>query len=394
MSLVADEPLHERAYRLRREAARLRRGAFGQVDPPLDALRAVEAELAEVERERATAEGGRGVVADNSADDGLLGPETTKLEVRIQLGMEHVPTAIAHLLTAEAMPLVSCTIRNVDAATRRLRVTSFLDGYSASAVDTVELEAQQSHTFRQLPVLRPAAARDVTELTRAALNVLVEDLDRGGSPVELHRSVPVWLLARTSAPLAIQDPVTGEWRDATPFYGAFVTPNAPAVLAFLRTAAECHPEGRLLGYQGDAGSQVAAVFEALAGLTYVDSVLTSSPDAISVIASSKPTSRKRTTSERSDRRAGANATAARCAWIVLAGVWIPRSRRASQFSRSQSCTKVVPVFASPIWMSARWNELTGRRPPAARVPRRRASPRRGRAAPSPTRSRCCGGRVR
>ena len=101
-------------------------------------------------------------------------------------------------------------VRNAESdKTRRLRISTHVDGYSALAVDTVELEAQKEHEFLQLPVMRPSAVASVTELTRATLNVLVEDLDRGGSPVELNRTVTVWLLARTSAPLAIEDPANG-----------------------------------------------------------------------------------------------------------------------------------------------------------------------------------------
>lgn len=287
------QSLREDEYRLRLEVTRLRRRLYEAADPAappedlLEDLRAAEERLAAAEKARTeaqTAEGKSGVIVDTRDDPLLLGPETTGLEVHLTLGMEYVPTAIAHLLSGDAMPLVSCDVRNARDTTRRLRISSYLDGYSAQAVDTVELEGQRSHRFRQLPVMHPAAARQVTELTRATLNVLVEDLDRADSPVELHRSVPVWLLARTSAPLAIQDPATGQWLDTSPFFGAFVTPNAPAVMHFLRKAAARHPEGMLVGYQGDEGMvepQVQAIFEALkqdGALTYVNSVLTSSPE--------------------------------------------------------------------------------------------------------------------
>jgi hypothetical protein len=279
--------LRDREYRLRLEATRLRRLVYADPaaapDDLLAQLRAAEQRLAEAAAARATAQAGsaHGVIVDNRVDKGLLGPETTKLEVQLTLGMEYLPTSIWHLLKAEMLPLVRCKVRNADSKTRRLRISTHLDGYSAPAVDTVELEAQKEHEFLQLPVMRPSAVAAVSELTRATLNVLVEDLDRGCSPVELHRTVPVWLLARTSAPLAIEDPATGTLRDTTPFFGAFVTPNAPAVMGLLRKAAARHPDGQLVGYQGDVGSQVQAVFETLKGdvaLTYVDSVLTSSPD--------------------------------------------------------------------------------------------------------------------
>ena len=290
MSPGTDElpALRDREYRLRLEVTRLRRRVYADTasagDELMAELRAAEQRLAEAADARAQAQAGsaQGVIVDNRVDRGLLGPETTKLEVQLALGMEYLPTSIWHLLTAEMLPLVRCKVRNAESdKTRRLRISTHVDGYSALAVDTVELEAQKEHEFLQLPVMRPAAMASVTELTRATLNVLVEDLDRAGSPVELHRTVPVWLLARTSAPLAIEDPATGKLRDTSPFFGAFVTPNAPAVMGLLRDAAARHPDGQLVGYQGDVPSQVEAVFETLKAdvkLTYVDSVLTSSPD--------------------------------------------------------------------------------------------------------------------
>jgi hypothetical protein len=120
----------------------------------------------------------------------------------------------------------------------------------------------------------------VNELTRATLNIVVEDLD--GS-VELHETEPIWLLARTSAPLAVMDPHTGNWQDLTRYLGAFVTPNAPSLMSFLREAARAHPTGRLVGYQGSPESvapQIKALFDELktkAEITYVDSVIAFNP---------------------------------------------------------------------------------------------------------------------
>ena len=112
--------------------------------------------------------------------------------------------------------------------------------------------------------------------------MLVEDLDT--QKVEIHATYPLWLLAETTAPLAMRDPTSGAVLDLTPYLGAFVTPNDPPVIAFLRHAAAAHAEKRLVGYQGDASKvepQVRAIFEALkqnASITYVNSVVDFSPD--------------------------------------------------------------------------------------------------------------------
>jgi hypothetical protein len=287
--LSLDE-LREREYLCRREVMRLRRLVYEQPNPAataslLEELTAAERALAEAEAELADAQAedsSAGVILTTKGDQRYLGAETTQLQAEVRLRMEHLPTAIAHLLQADKTPLVSCTIKNLrQQDTRRLRVSAFIDGYSAAAVETVEIEANAEHTFDLLPVLYPEKASSVNEMTRAALNLLVEDLD---GKVELHRSVPVWLLPRTSAPLAVTDPADGKRVDMTPYFGAFVTPNAPTVMSFVRKAADHHPEHVLIGYQEDESAvepQVKAVFEALkadADITYVNSVVTFTPD--------------------------------------------------------------------------------------------------------------------
>jgi hypothetical protein len=185
-------------------------------------------------------------------------------------------------LTPATDPLVRCWVKSADSsATRRLRVTASVEGYAPPAVETVELRPLTEHTFDLLPVFDRERTQNVNELTRATLTVLVEDLD---GRVELHRSIAIWLLARTCAPLAVRDPSTGGWRDMTPYFGAFVTPNTPEIMRFARTAANHHPGKALAGYQGERDAvepQVAAIFDALksdANVTYVNSVIAFSPD--------------------------------------------------------------------------------------------------------------------
>ena len=232
----------------------------------------------------APAKGG-GIVVDTAHDSGLLGATSTKLEVTVKLRMAHIPTSVCHLFDPATHPLLSCSAAKAlgaDAATRRLRVTATVEGYSAPAIDTVELETAAPHEFDLLPTFYPERLHDVTELTRATVSVLVDDLD--SQLVELHRTSPVWLLARTTALLSVTDPVTGASQDLTPYFGAFVTPNDPKVLAFLQQVKTHHPDKTLAGYQGDPGAvtaQVKAVYDAVrtdVDVTYVNSTLAFSPD--------------------------------------------------------------------------------------------------------------------
>jgi hypothetical protein len=271
----------------------LRREVFEQADPAasgtlLDALRLAEEELAALERTRADAQlaartdGVIGTLRSGEGGSGyeVRGSRTTGLEARVVLRMAQLPTSIHHLLDRDEHPLISCTIQNHSPDTRRLRVTSFLEGYSARAVDMVELAGDEKVEITQLPTLFPDRVRDITELTKATVNVMVEDVD---GAVELHRTATVPLLARTAVPLAVMEPETGRWQDLSRYLGAFVTPNTPPIMAFLRRVAEHHPDLRLVGYQGQrdgVARQVQAIFYALkaAGITYVNSVVAFSPE--------------------------------------------------------------------------------------------------------------------
>jgi hypothetical protein len=246
-------------------------------------LRELEEKLAESERRRGdleVLEGAEGVIASEKRGH-LFSSGGNELVATITLAMAQVPTAIYHLLRREETPLIRIKLENrSQVPTRRLRVTSVIDGYSAAAVDTFDVPVNGA-TGAQLPTIFPERVNGLTELTRATVNVLVEALD--GTGVELQRTEPVWLLAKTSAPYAVRNPSTGGWVDLTKYFGAFVTPNAPKVLEFLEHIVAVHPERRLVGYQdGPAGvrAQVEATYAALkaTGVRYVNSTIAFGPD--------------------------------------------------------------------------------------------------------------------
>jgi hypothetical protein len=289
--------LRQQEYQQRVKVERLRRLVFAQPDPTADAalsddLRAAEADLVQIAQARAAQETG-GTLLDTRTDSALLGAKTTGLEVVVQQHMIQAPTAIYHLLDPQDSPLIKCMVTNMGQAPsagggtgiRRVRVTSFLEGYSAQAIQTVELEPKGSpkntQEFPQLPPLFPERAQTVTELTRVALHLQVDDLDTGR--IEIQATYPVWLLARTTAPLAVYNPATKRWHDLTRYLGAFVTPNTPAILGLLSDAAGRHPRKELVGYQlgpNEVEPQVRALFEAVkaVGLNYVQSVIAFGPD--------------------------------------------------------------------------------------------------------------------
>jgi hypothetical protein len=280
--------LRQQEYDASQQVARLRQQAFGGGDPQFGKLAAAEAALAGLRGRRRAAEAqeaGAGRVLDTTRPNALLGAESTGLDAVVKLRMSHVPTAICHLLNAAEHPLVSCTVKQAVQdernPIRRVRVTCRVEGYSAPAIDTVELVDRRARDFDLLPTFFPAALAVVSELTSATVSALVEDLD--SAKVEVHRTKRIWLLARTTAPLWMNDPATGGRVDLSPYLGAFVTPNTPDIMSFLRTVADRHPEGRLPGYQGNTElvePQVQAVYKALqdTGVVYVQSVINFDPE--------------------------------------------------------------------------------------------------------------------
>ncbi|HET8541015.1 MAG TPA: hypothetical protein VFL83_14170 [Anaeromyxobacter sp.] len=282
------EQLRLDEYHLKREADRIATQLYGEGDHKDDAklaevLGKLQTDVIDASRKRRKAEAaaGAGAIADSTGKAGrqMLGLGTTEIEARVTLRMAQVPTAIAHLLDVKT-PLVTFTIKNARTKALRVRVTAEVLGYSARAIETCEIDPGGEAVVDQLPTLYPEELHKIGSLTRASLAVMVQDLD--GGTVEQQRTYPIWLLARTSAYLAMEDPSTGGWIDLTRYLGAWVTPDAPAVMDLLRAAAAAHPDKQIVGYQVDAlgvEAQVKAVFEALkaADVRYVNSVLSFAP---------------------------------------------------------------------------------------------------------------------
>lgn len=291
---VGVEELRRRAYDLQQVvhglelqlAAAADAGAAAQLAAR---LAAAQAEVEKTEQELAAAkkqaQSGAAMLGTGGEPARTRTVVTAALKVEIEPQMASVPTAYYHLLDAEQHPLVKVTVTTTSNKMKRVRITSFIEGYSAKAVDTVEVRYNMAPppVVRQQPTLLLESVRSLNELTRASLNVMAEDLDE--QKTELHKSIPLWLLARTTAPLATYDPASGEWKDMSRYLGAFVTPNHPSIMRFLRTVADRHPATRLLGYQdnADVEAQVKAVFAALkdkeaAGIVYVNSLNTFNPN--------------------------------------------------------------------------------------------------------------------
>ncbi|HNN91728.1 MAG TPA: hypothetical protein PKI03_05650 [Pseudomonadota bacterium] len=292
------------------ELDRLRALVFDSPDPAaspyFDALlaaeaRAAAAEAAESEASLESAPRVRGVVWQSGGESkgpvtrGLRGARP-QLATTVRLRMEHVPTSVVHLLDPVESPLLSVRLRNSRSEPARVRITTYVEGYSAQAIDTLDVPPDGEGVERgapspasaqepgvevhHLPTFFPERLATITEICRATLQLRIEELDGPGDRerILLHRTFAIWLLPRTSALLFVPDPATGTKRDLTRYLAAWVTPNAPGIPDLLRRAASHVPGGSVASYQTDAPgvqAQVAAIYKALreASLTYVNSVL-------------------------------------------------------------------------------------------------------------------------
>jgi hypothetical protein len=214
---------------------------------------------------------------DAAAHRRFLGPDTTDLLVEPTLNMQALPTSIYHLLDPQTDPLLTVVITNQSLDIKRMCVKAFLEGLSAQAVRTVEIQPGQDHkaTFKLLPTLFPERAQAITEVQRATLHLVIEDLD--GKP-ESHDTFSLVCLARTSSFNGIRRPGTDRVVDLSHYYGAWVTPHVEAVQERIRRAADLGVNRQIWGYQGKVASvsqQVAALYQALreANITYINSVI-------------------------------------------------------------------------------------------------------------------------
>ena len=221
---------------------------------------------------------GEGDVSLLSAEESLSAA-TTGIEVESVLRMTSVPAAHVHILEPSAFPLVTFELKNHTKRSVRLRLRSFIEGYTATAVDTVDLPASSGTVkVNQLPTFFPDKLRSVHDPTRATLNVRSEELNGEGSRIENHSTHRVWILPATTAVLRQKEPESGKLIDMSSYLVSWVTPNAPEVMGVLREASEHTAEKRIVGYQVDEDgvrAQVQAMFQALKkrAIFYVNSVV-------------------------------------------------------------------------------------------------------------------------
>ena len=290
-------------YAQKRKIEQLRSMLFSKksedISENMDRLLEAEEELLKLETKRnsLTQNNNKGLILSAKVDDSKSSSEVVvrgrgktkgEIEIEVNIGMEYIPTAIYHLFEPDELSLVICLIK-ATGTTKQIKVTSYIEGYSAKAINTIEVQANKMESLYQLPTLFPHLIENITELTKATLHVKVEEI--GGDFVK-EDSYPISLLSRNSAIHSYYNPKEDEIRDISYYLGVFVTPNHPDIIRFLRTVAEFHPSKSLGGYQGNeegdkefisgkkaVETQVKAIFNALKEreLIYTNSVIDFNP---------------------------------------------------------------------------------------------------------------------
>ena len=212
---------------------------------------------------------------------GFLGADTTGISVDVELHLTHVPLALVHAFTEDRDPIASVTVENHSPKGRRVRVRSWVEGFSAESVHTEELDANKNKkaSVPILPTFFQDKLDDRHHPVRATLHVEVWELENKGGPrIEDHRTIRLWLLPRTTTVLWQKDAATGEGRDLTKHLASWVTPDDPEVMSVLRQSADRVPGGQVVSYQlasAQVEAQVKALFETLKarGLAYVNSTV-------------------------------------------------------------------------------------------------------------------------
>jgi hypothetical protein len=267
----------------RRRVQALRSALYAQADPSDAAdlparLALEESSLLQSEEQLASAAKAGTVKGNETAANPrgrFLGARTTGLRVESVLNMMPLPTGVYHLLDPETDPLLTVTVSNESHDHRRVCVNAYLEGLSAQSVRTIELAPRAKTVLKLLPTLLVSQSRAITEIQRATLHVVAEDLD---GKQESHDTYSVVCLARNSSFNSVRQPESGQLVDLSHYYGAWVTPYSEDVQRLIRRAADLLPGRQIWGYQGDPESvtrQVGALYQALkeVEIAYVNSVI-------------------------------------------------------------------------------------------------------------------------
>ena len=99
----------------------------------------------------------------------FLGETTRGLRVNVKLQIAPLPTGAYHLMDPKTDPLLTVEVESVSRDIRRVCVKARLEGLSATAVRTIQIEPRRTAAFPLQTTLFPERAQAITEVQRASV---------------------------------------------------------------------------------------------------------------------------------------------------------------------------------------------------------------------------------
>jgi hypothetical protein len=283
---------------LQRQAQALRQAFFAAGNAGTEFRDTIRAELDRVEGELAQAVAAEAVARNEAATKagaeaaeavlkvGTLGAESTGLDASIEIRMHTLPTGMYHLFDPATNPLAVVEVKvtsRFESANRnnriaRLLVRAWIEGLSTEHVHCCEVKVGRSTgPLHLLPTLLPDKVQHITEVQRATLHIRIDDMD---GKTEYHQTHTIVMLSRNSGMNCLWDVQKNRLiEDLTPYYGAWVTPNAEPIQLLLRKVVDKTEAVSLLGYlarrEKVVEDEVRAIFDVLKDekLVYVNSTI-------------------------------------------------------------------------------------------------------------------------
>lgn len=200
---------------------------------------------------------------------------------------DNLVTALYHLYGTVLDHFVDITLTNNGPDTVKLVVLTEVSDYTTPAIETIEVPPGDPVEIHQDPRLIPEAVDRLNAQKSGNFHIRVVWLDQGEEKVILDETQEILIYSRRDFVW-----IPGfEPQEEYELWGAWVTPNDPAVEGLIRAAADYDPTGIIVSGYGDEADdgdgsvwrRLKAVYEAEADayhLTYISTMTTFGPGSV------------------------------------------------------------------------------------------------------------------
>ena len=186
----------------------------------------------------------------------------------VELGTYHLLDKVVGIPS-----LVKVQATNLAPESRTFRVEASIEGVTEKGSETGTANANKATLVRVTPALSPGfSIGSVRTSRKTKVSLKVTAVGKDGEKVVYEQSIPITLEPRDELPLfRYLDADTVDKSRTSPFLGAWITPEAKGILAFVGSIQSKAPGGAFAGMAGATLPQVKVVYEALKarGATFV-----------------------------------------------------------------------------------------------------------------------------